>query len=58
MSEQPESEQEQSQEFQRFDNFMRKLVRVPVSEVQKPDVAQNQVKAKRVKRDLNSERPV
>jgi len=58
MSEQPESEQEQSQEFQRFDNFMRKLVRVPVSEVQKLDVAQNQVKAKRVKRDLNSERPV
>lgn len=51
MSEQPEKEQEQSPEFQRFDNFMRKLVRVPVSEVRKLDAEQKQVKARKVKRD-------
>lgn len=44
MSEQPEKEQEQSSEFQRFDNFMRKLVRVPVSEVRKLDAEQKQAK--------------
>jgi len=36
MSSQPENskdEQEPSPEFQRFDNFMRKLARVPASEV-------------------------
>ena len=40
----PESEQKQRPEFQRFDNFMRKLVRVPVSEVRKLGAEQKQVK--------------
>lgn len=38
-------EQEQSPEFQRFDAFMKKLVKVPVSEVQKLAAQQKQAKA-------------
>lgn len=54
MSEQPEKEQEQSPEFQQFDAFVRKLVRVPVSEVKKLDAEQKQVKVRKVRRDRSS----
>lgn len=45
MPDQPEKEQEPSPEFQRFDDFMRKLVKVPVSEVRELDAEQKQEKA-------------
>jgi hypothetical protein len=47
MSDHPEKEQEPSPEFQRFDDFMRKLARVPVSEVRKLEAKQKQRKIKK-----------
>ncbi len=44
MSDQPKNEQEPSPEFRRFDSFMKRLVRVPVSEVRKLETEQKQVK--------------
>lgn len=44
-----EPEQEPSPEFQRFDAFMQKLAKVPVSEVQKLEAQQKQVKVKKAK---------
>lgn len=55
MSDQPEKEQEQSPEFQRFDSFMKKLANVPVSEVRKLEAEQKQAKVRKVKRDRASE---